>query len=96
MPTYIFTKEVRRWGVEAGDYYNPGYHLIAGGTQRLLDEGTIEEETPQNHNTDITDHKFRNRCMGNCIRCDKEEDNQCSVVINDYGKTCNKTRKQHT
>lgn len=44
--TYIFTKEVKRWGVEAGDYYNPDYHQIAGGTEKLLADGVIEEELP--------------------------------------------------
>lgn len=43
-PTYIFTKEVKRWGVEAGDYYNPARHLYAGGTEKLLADGVIEEE----------------------------------------------------
>jgi len=42
--TYIFTREVKRWGVEAGDYYNPQRHSIVGGTDRLLAEGVIEEE----------------------------------------------------
>lgn len=42
--TYIFTKEVKRWGVEAGDYYNPAYHIYKGGTEQLLKEGIIEEE----------------------------------------------------
>lgn len=42
--TFIFTKEVRGWGVEAGDYYNPQRHSIVGGTERLLKEGVIEPE----------------------------------------------------
>ncbi len=41
---YIFTKEVKIWGVEEGDYYNPDRHMIVGGTERLLADGTIEEE----------------------------------------------------
>lgn len=42
--TYIFTREVKRWGVEAGDIYNPNYHMYQGGTEKLLKEGIIEEE----------------------------------------------------
>jgi hypothetical protein len=42
--TYIFTREVKRWGVEAGDYYSPQYHMYKGGTEKLLEEGVIEEE----------------------------------------------------
>lgn len=42
--TYIFTREVKRWGVEAGDYYNPRYHDIVGGAEKLLSDGVIEEE----------------------------------------------------
>ncbi len=42
--TYIFTKEVKRWGVEAGDYYNPKYHMIQGGAEKLLKSGIIEAE----------------------------------------------------
>jgi hypothetical protein len=45
--TYIFTREVKMWGVEAGDYYNPQRHRIVGGTQKLLDQGVIEEEECQ-------------------------------------------------
>ena len=41
---YIFTKEVKKWGVEAGDYYNPQYHIYQGGTEKLLSERVIEEE----------------------------------------------------
>ena len=41
---YIFTREVKRWGVEAGDYYNPKYHDIVGGAEKLLADGVIEEE----------------------------------------------------
>ena len=41
---YIFTKEVRKWGVEAGDYYNPKRHQVIGGTEKLLADGVIEEE----------------------------------------------------
>ena len=42
--TYIFTKEVKVWGVEAGDYYNPERHRVVGGTEKLLADGTIKEE----------------------------------------------------
>ena len=42
--TYTFTREVKRWGVEAGDYYNPQRHMYQGGTEKLLSEGVIEEE----------------------------------------------------
>lgn len=42
--TYVFTREVRRWGVEAGDYYNPDRHRIVGGTEKLLEDGVIEQE----------------------------------------------------
>lgn len=45
---YIFTKEVKRWGVEAGDYYSPNRHMIVGGTEKLLADGIIEEETDEN------------------------------------------------
>jgi len=41
---YIFTKEVKQWGVEAGDYYNPSRHQYVGGGHKLLEEGIIEEE----------------------------------------------------
>lgn len=43
--TDLFTREVKRWGVEAGDYYSPTRHMIIGGTEKLLADGTIEEET---------------------------------------------------
>lgn len=42
--TYIFTREVERWGVEAGDNYNPDRHAIVGGTEKLLADGVIEEQ----------------------------------------------------
>lgn len=42
--TYVFTREVKKWGVEAGDYYSPERHQVVGGTQKLLSEGTIKEE----------------------------------------------------
>lgn len=42
--TYIFTREVKAWGVEAGDNYNPQIHMYVGGTEKLLAEGVIEEE----------------------------------------------------
>lgn len=42
--TYIFTKEVKRWGVEAGDYYSPTRHVVVGGTEQLLANGVIKEE----------------------------------------------------
>jgi hypothetical protein len=42
--TYIFIREVKKWGVEAGDYYSPDRHRVQGGTQRLLDEKVIEPE----------------------------------------------------
>ena len=48
MKTYIFTREVKRWGVEAGDYYNPDRHMIVGGTEKLLADGVIEEEKDVN------------------------------------------------
>lgn len=38
---YEFTREVKRWGVEAGDYYDEQRHLY--GTARLLAEGVIRE-----------------------------------------------------
>ncbi len=41
---YIFTREVKKWGVEAGDYYNEDYHMYKGGKEKLLAEGIIEEE----------------------------------------------------
>lgn len=41
---YIFTREVKRWGVESGDYYNPDYHMIVGGVEKLLADGVVEEE----------------------------------------------------
>ena len=44
MKVYIFTREVKRWGVEAGDYYNPDRHMIVGGAEKLLADGVIEEE----------------------------------------------------
>ena len=44
MKTYIFKKEVKRWGVEAGDIYNPDRHMIVGGTEKLLADGVIEKE----------------------------------------------------
>lgn len=44
---YIFTKEVKRWGVEAGDYYDERRHMIKGGTEKLLEDGVIEEETSE-------------------------------------------------
>lgn len=40
---YIFTKEIKKWGVEAGDYYNEQRHIIVGGTQKLLADGVIED-----------------------------------------------------
>lgn len=42
--TYVFTREVKRWGVEAGDYYNPDRHMVQGGTEKLLADGVIECE----------------------------------------------------
>lgn len=45
--TYIFTREVKAWGVEAGDYYNEKYHMYKGGTEQLLKEGVIEEEVDE-------------------------------------------------
>ena len=45
MKNYIFKREVKRWGVEAVDYYNPDRHMIVGGTEKLLADGIIEEET---------------------------------------------------
>ena len=42
--TYIFTREIKRWGVEEGDYYNPELHMIVGGTEKLLADKIIEEE----------------------------------------------------
>lgn len=46
--TYIFTREVRIWGVEEGDTYNPDLHVIIGGTEKLLADGVIEEEISSN------------------------------------------------
>ena len=42
--TYVFTREVKRWGVEAGDYYSPDRHMVQGGTEKLLADGVIEED----------------------------------------------------
>lgn len=45
----------------------------------------------------ITDHKFRNRCGGDCFRCRQNEDNECSAHI-DHGThymTCNRPRAEH-
>lgn len=42
---YEFTREVKRWGVEAGDSYSPDYHQIVGGTEKLLADGVIAEVT---------------------------------------------------
>ena len=42
--TYNFTREVKAWGVEAGDTYNEKIHMYKGGTEKLLEEGIIEEE----------------------------------------------------
>lgn len=41
---YIFTKEIKKWGVEAGDYYDERRHRVAGGTEKLLADGIIEVE----------------------------------------------------
>jgi len=41
---YIFTKEVKKWGVEAGDYYSKDYHQIVGGLEKLIDDGVVKEE----------------------------------------------------
>lgn len=43
----------------------------------------------------IIEHKFRNRCLGDCFLCEKEDTNECSVVINDWGTTCNRPRSEH-
>lgn len=42
--TYIFTKEVEKWGVEAGDIYNEKAHMVQGGTEKLLADGVIKIE----------------------------------------------------
>ena len=42
--TYIFTKKVKRWDVEAGDYYNEQRHIYKGGKEQLLAERVIEKE----------------------------------------------------
>jgi len=42
--SYVFTREVKAWGVEAGDCYNEQIHLYQGGTEKLLAEGVIEVE----------------------------------------------------
>ena len=47
---FIFTDLVEtdilgeKWGVEAGDIYNPFWHCIVGGTGKLLSLGLIEPE----------------------------------------------------
>lgn len=45
--TYVFTREVKAWGVEEGDYYNEKYHMYKGGTEQLLKEGVIKEEVEE-------------------------------------------------
>ena len=47
---YIFTKGVKKWGVEAGDYYNPQYHMYQGGREKLLSERIIKEEEIEREN----------------------------------------------
>lgn len=42
--TYIFTKEIKGWGVEAGDIYNEKTHMVQGGTEKLLADGIIKLE----------------------------------------------------
>lgn len=44
VPTYIFTKEVKKWGVEAGDIYTPDRYPYQGGIAKLLEEGVIVKE----------------------------------------------------
>lgn len=63
--TYIFTREVKVWGVEAGDYYNPSYHMYNGGTEKLLQEGIIEEEILEEKTCTICNEKADNNC-GHC------------------------------
>lgn len=59
---YIFTKEVKKWGVEAGDYFNPKYHQIVGGAEKLLKAGIIE---PEEENIRIMDISNGDEVRGN-------------------------------
>lgn len=43
----------------------------------------------------MINHTFINMCGGACSVCDKEEDNPCSVVINDWGQQCARPRREH-
>ena len=55
--TYIFTKEIKHWGVETGDDYNPKRHEIIGGTEKLLADGIIEIiETKKDFNNQSEDY----------------------------------------
>ena len=40
---------MKAWGVEAGDYYNPQYHMYKGGTEKLLADGIIEVEEDEKY-----------------------------------------------
>lgn len=51
--TYIFTREVKRWGVEAGDIYSPQHHLYKGGVEELVKKGIVEEEVQEEVKTKV-------------------------------------------
>ncbi|MFA7301799.1 MAG: hypothetical protein WC069_05835 [Candidatus Shapirobacteria bacterium] len=53
--TYIFTREVKKWDVEEGDIYNPSYHMIVGGTEKLLAQGIIKEEVEETESHGVFD-----------------------------------------
>ena len=74
--TYIFTREVKRWGVEAGDYYDPRRHAIVGGTEKLLADGVIEEEVEE---------ESKSICRyGQCCICYKPAELQCGHCNTPY------------
>lgn len=75
--TYIFTREVKRWGVEAGDYYDPRRHAIVGGTEKLLADGVIEEEVEEEKSETIGRY-------GQCCICYKPAELQCGHCSTPY------------
>lgn len=77
MKEYIFTKEVKRWGVEAGDIYNPKYHMYQGGTEKLLQEGIIEEEIAE------VDEQFNEQAMKVMKDLGLPED-EAEILLEDY------------
>lgn len=42
----------------------------------------------------ITEHAFRNQCMGPCSNCARDRNNRCSITLSDFS-TCYKTREEH-